>query len=400
MDTTKNTHSLSTIKMVILLAYISGGSVSAAIITPALPLIKKMFLLDDGSVEWIVSIFLIGYVIGQLIYGPLANRYGRLVSLRSGLILNLFGVFVCLMSTWAHSFHLLLVGRLVSALGAAAGLSCTFMLISELLTIEQAKHALSYTMVSFTVGIGLSVAIGGVFAEYLHWQDCFWVLALHGVAMLILTWQFKETLKSPQPLSINNLLQGYRRVLKNPILISFSVILGVCAGVSYCYSAAAPIISHVLLKLNPSEYGYWNLVTLLGMLGSGLLSAELMKRYTPKNIVFYSLIALFVCLLSLVGLAVSHQENIIWFFLSAMLLFLFSGLLFPSASFCASNACEDKASASSMMSFLNMLSATLSVIIMGYLPVTALWALIIVLGSFFLLALILCGLFSRSVQSC
>lgn len=66
-----------------LLSYISIASVSAAIITPALPHIEQTFILNSGTVEWVVSTFLIGYVIGQLIYAPLASVYGRLNALKS-----------------------------------------------------------------------------------------------------------------------------------------------------------------------------------------------------------------------------------------------------------------------------------------------------------------------------
>ena len=83
---------MSNFRIAWLLSYISIASVSAAIVTPALPLIQQQFSLSVGAVEWMVSSFLIGYVIGQLIYGPLANRYGRLKALRIGLFINLLGI--------------------------------------------------------------------------------------------------------------------------------------------------------------------------------------------------------------------------------------------------------------------------------------------------------------------
>lgn len=66
-----------------LLSYISIASVSAAIITPALPKIQAQYTLSPGTIEWMVSAFLIGYVVGQLIYAHLANQFGRLKALRS-----------------------------------------------------------------------------------------------------------------------------------------------------------------------------------------------------------------------------------------------------------------------------------------------------------------------------
>jgi DHA1 family bicyclomycin/chloramphenicol resistance-like MFS transporter len=77
---------INSFKTGILLSYICIASLSAAMITPALPHIQSFFYLSKGAVEWVVSIFLLGYVIGQLIYAPIANRYGRLTALRAGLV--------------------------------------------------------------------------------------------------------------------------------------------------------------------------------------------------------------------------------------------------------------------------------------------------------------------------
>ena len=96
--------SIKGIKVAILLSYICIASFSAAIITPALPQIQKTFSLSHGAVGWVISIFLFGYVIGQLIYGPLANRYGRLKALRIGMLINILGVILCIFSVYVHSY--------------------------------------------------------------------------------------------------------------------------------------------------------------------------------------------------------------------------------------------------------------------------------------------------------
>ncbi len=119
----------SRLKIALLLSYIGIASASAAMITPALPNIQRDYSLSQGALEWIVSLFLLGYVMGQLLYGPIANRFGRLVALRSGLVINLSGIILCLITTILPHYFLLLVGRFLTALGAASGLSCTLMLI-------------------------------------------------------------------------------------------------------------------------------------------------------------------------------------------------------------------------------------------------------------------------------
>ena len=150
---------MSNFRVAWLISYISIAAFSAALITPALAEIKNHYALLQGQVEWMVSSFLVGYVIGQLIYGPLANRLGRVTALRIGLVINLMGIGLCFLALYFDSYSLLIGGRLVTALGAASGLACTFMLINEWLPLEQRKTAMAYTIFSLTLGIGLAVII-------------------------------------------------------------------------------------------------------------------------------------------------------------------------------------------------------------------------------------------------
>ena len=94
-----------------------------------------------------------------------------------------------------------------------------------------------------------------------------------------------------------------------------------------------------------------------------------MKKYDAKKVLLIGFSFMGLALISLILLTCASRllniNNAIWFFTTTAGLYLFSGLLFPSASYFASNAIEDKASASSMMSFINMFSAMCSVVILG-----------------------------------
>lgn len=373
------------LKKALLLSYICIASVSAAIITPALPQIEATFSLGHGALEWVISIFLIGYVFGQLIYGPLANRFGRLGALRTGLIINLLGIVICLVSVPMLNYSVLLLGRLITALGAAAGLSCTFILINELVPKEEAGRVMSFAIVSFTVGVGFAVTLGGLVAQYSHWKNCFWLLFVHGVVMLVLTRQFPETLKNPVPLHPMKIISNYVMALKSNTLIIFSLVAGFVSSVSYVYSAAAPIYAQSVLHLTPEMYGFWNLINTIGMLGGGFASARLMKLCSAWQVLLIGFGFVMPGLISLIFIAMANQSYFltIWFFGTTTWLYLFSGLLFAPASFFASNAIEDKASASSIMSFINMATSTVAVIVLGYLPFSTIHGFVMILIALF-----------------
>ncbi|MBA2650918.1 MAG: MFS transporter [Tatlockia sp.] len=358
---------VSNYRIALLLSYISLASFSAAFITPALPQIALRFRLLSGQVEWVVSAFLIGYVIGQLIYGPLANRYGRVFALRIGLAINLIGIVLCIVSLLANTYWLLILGRLISALGAASGLACTYMLVNEWLHEKQRKTAMAYTILAFTFGIGIAVTLGGLITEYLSWVYCFPFLFIHGLLMFMGTVLFVETLKKPQPINVSSIIEGYKQALSSKTLILFSLVVGFCSTIGYSFSAAAPQITIELFHLSPAEYGYWNLLNMVGMLAGGLWSKSLFRRMAAKDLTSLGFFGCSIGILSLIIMETVHSSSPLWFFLSTTSLYLFSGFMFAGGSFMASNALADKASSSAMMSFINMSLATLSVVVMGYL---------------------------------
>lgn len=379
----------SKLTMTWLLSYISIASVSAAMITPALPHIEQTFVLNTGTVEWVVSTFLIGYVIGQLVYAPLANVYGRLNALKWGLNINILGLLLCLYASISPHYLLLLLGRLITGLGSAAGLTCTFMLINEWLPEDQRKTAMAYSILSFALGIGVAVLIGGIITQYLQWQGCFIFLLFQGLLMRLGIRVFDETLTQPKSFHIPSLLRDYKQALGSFKLITFSSIWGACSAVGYCYSAAAPQIAHSYLNLSASAYGYWNTLNIVGMLLGGLSARSVMQRFPVMHVITLGYVGSGIALLSLGTMLYLNPQSVLWFFVSTSLLYCCSSYLFAGGSYMASNAIEDRASASSMMSFINMSVATISVVIMGYLSANPFYSFLGMLAGIFLTTFIL-----------
>lgn len=172
-------------------------------------------------------------------------------------------------------------------------------------------------------------------------------------------------------------------------LLTFSSIWGACSAVGYCYSAAAPQIAHQYLHLSASEYGYWNVLNIIGMLIGGLSARVLMQRFSVMKVIAVGYIGSCLALLSLIAMLYFNNNAVLWFFISTCLLYCCSSYLFAGGSYMASNAIEDKASASSMMSFINMGVATLSVVVMGYLSSNPFFGFLWILGGVFFITLAL-----------
>jgi len=376
---------MRTWKIPLLLCYISIASSSCAIITPALPMIEKTWHVSDAVVSNLVSVFLIGYFLGQLIYAPIANRYGRLFALRSGLILNLIGILLCLLAVPLHIFWVLVLARGITALGAASGLCCTFMLLNESLSPERAKHALSFAGISFTAAVGLAVYIGGLITHYLNWVDCFWVLMIYGVALLIFTGYFQETLEIKQPIRPSVIYKNYAEAFKHKKLMVYSLIVSSVGLFSYTNSVAAPLIAHRVLNLTPAVYGTWFLLNTISMLVGSFAAAYVLKKYAADQVLKLSLFltAGLMVILGLIFVVFDSHSSSCFFIITASMFFLVS-FTYPAAAYIASNAIPDKASASSVMNFIAVLVSAISVWILGILPLGIFSAFVLVGLLFFL----------------
>lgn len=367
-------------KKTILISYVSIASTESAILTPAFPSIQTSFQLTNGALANLMTLFLLGYVLSQLFFGPLANRFGRLNCLRIGFIVNVLGLGLSLIAGATHQFDLLLASRFITALGAAVGLSGAFTLIHELMDEPEAKETLSYLILSFMLGIGIGVYLGGILTQHFNWLMIFKVMLIYGVLMLASTFLFKEPSFTLQKIRPSVILKGYAKFLQSKTLRGYSLIMGYTSAVSYVYSTAAPFISEHNLHLNSSEYGRWNLVIMIGMLFGSLHSKRLMTRLGMQAIVKIGLSGLTACVLILLGIFICKLAKPSVFFGLAMLLYYFGGLLFPAASGLALKDAKDRSNSSGMMNFINLLTASLSLIILGYFPFDMTWNFIAALG--------------------
>ena len=114
-----------------LMLLIGFPSVATVFISPALPQIGSFYHISPAYTQQLMSLFVVGYAIGQLFYPPIANRFGRKIAIYSGLVLYLFACLVCLAGIYSHIFSLLLIGRLLMALGASVGMAITFTIIND-----------------------------------------------------------------------------------------------------------------------------------------------------------------------------------------------------------------------------------------------------------------------------
>lgn len=354
-----------------LLIMISFASVNAVLFTPALPEIAKYFAVTSDVAQQTIIWFLVGYTLGQLFYGPLANRFGRKPALYVGIMIQILSSLVCVLSGYMHSYFLLVSGRFFLALGSGVGLKMAFTLVNEFYGPKEASQKISYLTMAFAITPGLSVALGGVLTDHLGWISCFYAGAIYGVFFLILVSQLSETFTQldVHAFKFKNLLNDYLIQFKNSQLVSGALIMGGSSCFIYIFAAVAPFLAIKLSGMSSSEYGYANLLPPIGLLTGSFMSAQLVKRFSLIFLIWSGLSIVSIGIFWMILAMLNNISIIFSLFVPMMVIFFGLCLIVSNASTLALSHTSDKSHGSAVMNFLNMGLATFMVFSLSYFPV-------------------------------
>ena len=354
-----------------LLLLISFASVNAVLFTPALPNIATSFSISDAVAQYTITWFLVGYALGQLIYGPLANRYGRKPALYFGIGLQIISSLICVTAGIFHAYSLLMLGRLLLALGSAVGLKMTFTLVNECYSPKMASQKIAYLMLAFAVTPGLGVAIGGILNEQYGWTSCFYAGALYGLILLCLVTRLPETQKTLHldAFKIPHLIKGYSTQFKNTTLVTSGLLMGGSAAFVYVFAALAPFLAINLFGMSSAQYGIANILPPIGMILGSLSSAKLVKHYSLESIIRMGILISGVGIVVMIAALIMHLTVLFSLFLPMIIIYFGASLILANASTIAMSRVADKAHGSAVMNFINVGLVTIVVLSLGFLPV-------------------------------
>ncbi|HSX04215.1 MAG TPA: multidrug effflux MFS transporter [Rhabdochlamydiaceae bacterium] len=352
----------------ILLFLVSFASVGAVLFTPALPSIASFFQVSAGKVQLTMTSFLLGYAFGQLPYGPLANRFGRKVTLYIGISLAILGSLLCAFSSPLDSFELLVFARFLQALGASVGLKVSFTMIADVYSQTEATKMLSGMMIAFAVMPGIAIAIGGWLTQLFNWESCFYFLVLFGIFILWISTKLPETAKSldHHALNISSITAGYAEAFKNKLLVISGLIMGCCTATIYVFASKAPFIGISLIGLSPDVFGNYNLIPPVGMLLGALVSAKIVGKFSLLRILFAAAAtSLIVAFTMLIPFLVGKINPTVLFFPMLLIYFAQALILANASSYGLANA-KNKSNGSAVMNFVNLSTSVAAVLLLEF----------------------------------
>src|SRR3990167_10551355 len=160
---------------------------------PSLPAIGQYFLVPDSSIQLTLTMYLLGFSLSQLIYGPLSDQYGRRIVIISGITIFLIGTMICAVAT---NHTVLLIARLIAGIGAGACGVLNRAIASDCFKGSDLSKAWSYTTTTLVVTLIVAPILGGYVQEVFGWRSNFLLAALCVFIALFVVFKFLPETRS------------------------------------------------------------------------------------------------------------------------------------------------------------------------------------------------------------
>jgi Bcr/CflA subfamily drug resistance transporter len=241
--------------------FASAGQLAIDIYVPALPAMARYFATSPQAIQSSVSGYMAAYAIGQLVFGPVADAYGRRKVLAFGLAVFTIG---CLLSLAATNLETFLLARCLQGFGIAATNLLAKTIITDTFSGQALMHVFTYMSIAWGLAPIVAPVIGAHLQTWFGWKSCLVFLLIYSVVMSVFVWRYRETLQKPVHLAPRTLITNAGKVLSSPVFRSCFLAQGLCYSILLVFNVVGPFMVQNTLHKPPTYFGY--LALAIGMM--------------------------------------------------------------------------------------------------------------------------------------
>ncbi|NWG73486.1 MAG: multidrug effflux MFS transporter [Rubrivivax sp.] len=320
---------------------------------PAFTGIARSLGATPVQMQQTLSAYLLGFAVMNLFHGALADSFGRRPVVLGGVGLFTLASVGCALSPtigWLVAF------RALQGMSAGAGMVVSRAIIRDMFPPADAQRVMSQVTIYFGVAPAIAPVIGGWLFVHADWHVIFWFLAAVGAALWWANWRWlPETLHASQrqPFAVAPLLRGYWQLGASARFLTLALASGVPFNGMFLYVLSAPVFLGEHLRLGPTQFFWFFLLTIGGIMGGAWLSGRLAGRIKPRHQIRHGFVIMLAVSLANVALNLLFEPQA-WWALPPIALFSFGwALMVPVVTLLVlDQAPERRGMASSLQSFV------------------------------------------------
>ncbi|MGV0167116.1 multidrug effflux MFS transporter [Furfurilactobacillus sp. WILCCON 0119] len=313
--------------LTLLVTLVGFPQISESIFTPILPALQQTLHVSANRVQLTMSVYFISFALGVLIWGQLADRWGRRPALLAGIVIYLIGNVGLLLS---QTLTGIIISRLVQAFGASTGSVVTQTIMRESFHGRAGAKIFAQTSAALALAPALGPLIGGAIQTWAGERNVFVALVIlailvFGYAVLALP----ET--RPQSITAETDAQQdlLHRLWRDPVVWAYGILIGGINGMLFSYYAEAPFIFETHFHFRAVTYGALGLSLALASLLGSLLVNWLLTWWQPQQLIIGGLSLSCLASAGLWLAAINNQPG--WLVIGFFLAFLGFNVTLPNA---------------------------------------------------------------------
>ncbi len=357
---------------------------------PGFPEIAKDLHTTTAEVALSLSSFLLGITFGQLLYGPLLDRFGRKIPLYLGMILFVLSSLCCV---WVTNINELILLRFIQAVGGCSAAVTSMTLVRDLFPVKDSAKVFSLLMLMVGLSPMLAPTIGSYVTDAYGWHAVFITLAGMGSFVILTVTLFVPNSYVPDKsfsLKPVPIIKNFLSVLREPAFYTYALTGAIAFGGLLAYVASSPLIFREVFMVDTKTYGWIFAFLSIAFIGANQVNMILLNHYSSEQIVRMALIGASLVVILFFALTWS---NVLGLYGTIGFLFLylsFLGLINPNtAALSLAPFSKNAGSASALLGAFQMIFASLATVAVSLFKTPSTLPMIVIIGVTIFLSLMM-----------
>jgi len=256
---------------------------------PGFPALAADLHTTTAQVSLTLSSFFIGISAGQLLYGPLLDRFGRKPPLYIGLGVYIVASLACV---FVRSIDILIVLRFIQAIGSCSAGVASVVMVRDLFPVNENAKVFSLLMLVLGTSPMIAPTIGGYVTAAFGWQAVFIILAALAVLIVIAVYFLLPNTYEPDihmSLKPGPIINNFLLVIKEPQFYTYALTGAVAFSGLFAYVSGSPMVFMEIFKVSGKVYGWIFAFLSVGLIGSGQINTLLLRTYKSEQVIYAAL---------------------------------------------------------------------------------------------------------------